>query len=150
MMADKWFLLVLAVFVGGIVPVQGVINAQLGRHLNSPLQASLMSFTGGWLLIALLCCFFGGGLPSLTNLRAAPTVLITGGVFGGVLVTSIILLMPRIGAGALMAGTITGQILFAMLLDHFGFLGTEVRSISSFKIAGCFCLAAGVYLVGKG
>lgn len=39
----------LALVVGGLVPIQGSINAGLGRSVNHPLQAAFVSSLGSFL-----------------------------------------------------------------------------------------------------
>ena len=43
--------LALALCVGGLLPVQGSINAYLGKSLNHPLQATFISFFGAILFL---------------------------------------------------------------------------------------------------
>ncbi|RUX70506.1 DMT family transporter, partial [Mesorhizobium sp. M7A.F.Ca.CA.004.08.2.1] len=52
-----------------------------------------------------------------------------------------------IGAAALMAFLVTGQLLAGMLIDRVGFLGVAVREISLGRVAGAVLLLAGALLV---
>ena len=77
----------------------------------------------------------------------APWLFVAGGVLGGAYVTISTLLIPRIGAAALMAFLVAGQLLAGMLLDRVGFLGMAVREISLGRVAGALLLMAGALLV---
>ncbi len=44
---------------------------------------------------------------------------------------------------------VTGQLLFAVLCDNFGWLGFETHSVSVWRGIGCLLLVAGVALVAK-
>ena len=84
----------------------------------------------------------------LARLEApAPWLFVAGGVLGGAYVTISTLLIPRIGAAALMAFLVAGQLLAGMLIDRVGFLGMAVREISLGRVAGALLLMAGALLV---
>ena len=68
-------------------------------------------------------------------------------MLGAAYVTISTLLIPRIGAAALMAFLVAGQLIAGMLLDRIGFLGMAVREISIGRIAGAMLLLAGALLV---
>lgn len=61
--------------------------------------------------------------------------------------TSTIVLIPRLGAAALMAFLITGQLLAGIAVDRLGFLGVAVREISVGRIAGALLLVVGAVMV---
>ncbi len=50
-----WLYVVAAFTIGGLVPIQGSLNGQMGKLLGHPLRGTLMNFaTGGLLLLAAL------------------------------------------------------------------------------------------------
>ncbi|RVA03025.1 EamA-like transporter family protein, partial [Mesorhizobium sp. M7A.F.Ca.US.002.01.1.1] len=77
----------------------------------------------------------------------APWLFVAGGMLGGFYVTLSTILTPRIGAAALMAFLVAGQLLAGMLIDRVGFLGVAVREISLGRVAGAVLLLAGALLV---
>jgi transporter family-2 protein len=66
---------------------------------------------------------------------------------GTVYVTTAIFLTPRIGAAAVMAFAVSGQLLAGILLDRIGFLGMAVREISVGRIGGAVLLVAGALMI---
>jgi transporter family-2 protein len=68
-------------------------------------------------------------------------------LLGTVYVTTSILLIPRIGAAALIAFLITGQLIAGMVIDRVGFLGVAVREISLGRLAGAGLLIVGAVMV---
>jgi transporter family-2 protein len=54
---------------------------------------------------------------------------------------------PRIGAAALLALTVLGQLLASLLVDQFGWLGFPLQPISLTKLAGAALLLGGVGLI---
>jgi transporter family-2 protein len=145
------FFIVLAVLAGGMLPVQGVVNSQLGRVLDNVVLATLISFVVGSLVLLLVFLFRnnwadGSGLQRLPEV---PPVLYVGGVLGAFYVTLVAILIPKIGVANTMIAIILGQVLLSLSLDHFGFLGIEVREINWLRILGASLVLSGLVLVVK-
>jgi transporter family-2 protein len=56
-------------------------------------------------------------------------------------------LAKRLGAATLISVAIAGQITFALLLDHFGLVGFDVRPVSAWRIVGACLLISGTVLI---
>lgn len=141
--------IILAIFAGALLPVQGVVNGQLGRVLDNVVLATLISFIVGALTLLLVFLFryeesSGSGLQGLSQV---PPVYYTGGILGAFYVAMVALLIPRIGVANTMIAIIFGQVLLSLLLDHFGFLGIAVREINWFRALGAGLVLAGLVLV---
>jgi bacterial/archaeal transporter family-2 protein len=87
--------------------------------------------------------------PSATTLRAAPASAWLGGVFGAVYAIVTVLLVRHLGAATLIALVVAGQLVCSVALDHFGVLGFETRSATSWRLAGCGLMLAGFFLIWK-
>jgi transporter family-2 protein len=61
----------------------------------------------------------------------------------------ITILTPRLGVGAAIGLIVTGQILCAVLIDHFGLLNAAVKPITLTRLLGMLLMIAGVYMVMK-
>ena len=85
--------------------------------------------------------------PDRKEKAAAPWLFVAGGMLGGFYVTLSTILTPRIGAAALMAFLVTGQLLAGMLIDRAGLLGVAVREISVGRVAGALLLLAGALMI---
>jgi transporter family-2 protein len=138
----------LGVMAGAFVAIQAPINAALARGLGMPVAAAAVSFTIGalalWVVTAALTPAQGIAL----QWRApAPWLFIAGGLFGATFVTCTVILVPKLGAAALMAFLITGQLLAGLLMDRLGFLGLAVREITLGRVAGALMLLAGALLI---
>jgi transporter family-2 protein len=57
---------------------------------------------------------------------------------------------PRIGVGPLLTAAIAGQLVGAVVLDHFGLLGLARQPVSMEKIAGVALVLLGAWLVRRG
>jgi bacterial/archaeal transporter family-2 protein len=142
------FWALLGILAGAFVTIQAPINAELARGLGMPVAAAAISFLVGALVLVVVSLAFSTAQGHVLNWRApAPWMFIAGGVLGAAFVTSTILLAPRLGATAMMAFLITGQLMTGLLLDRFGFLGLPVHEITPGRIAGVGLLMAGALLV---
>lgn len=141
----------LAILAGAMLPVQGVVNSQLGRHLDNLVLATLVSFIVGALTLALVFLYRINGSvgSSLQGFRDTPPMLYVGGVLGAVYVTAVAGLIPKIGVANTMISVILGQVVLSLLLDHYGILGVEVREIGWPRIAGASLVLLGLVLVVK-
>lgn len=145
----KEFFYVIAMLVGAGISVQAGVNAQLRLATGNAILTALISFTVGTTIL------FGCYL--LTAKTALPFSAITsinwwkfmGGVMGTLYITGVIILAPRIGAANTIGFTIAGQMIFAVVLDHFGLIGFPVRPISLVRAAGVLMIILGIYLVQK-
>jgi transporter family-2 protein len=72
---------------------------------------------------------------------------LTGGLLGAFFVTLTIIIVPRIGTVAVMAGVITGQLATGAILDHLGLFGFRQVSMEPKRILGIVLLSAGAALV---
>ena len=146
MAAFLWALLGIA--AGACIAIQAPINALLGRGLAMPVAAACVSFLAGAIVLAavvLATASFEGRAP---DWRGPDLWLyVAGGVFGTVYVTTAIFLTPRIGAAAVMAFAVSGQLLAGILLDRIGFLGMAVREVSVGRIAGAMLLVVGALMI---
>ena len=143
-------LLVVALCAGGLVPVQGSINAHLSEGLNHPLQATFISFFGAVLLLIAVLLALRPALPSLAQFKAIPPIYYTGGIYGVLFVTTLLVLTPHIGIASTVTATIVGQLILSVILDHFGLFGLARHPIGLPRLLGSAGLLVSLYLIQKG
>jgi transporter family-2 protein len=140
--------IVMTLLSGAFLPLQGGINARLGKSIASPVHASLVSFLVG--AAALFSYILITRQPAqLPGLKTAPWYLWTGGLLGAFYVTVIILAFPRIGAPLTFGLVVAGQMIAAVLLDHFGILVTGFHPVNAWKLLGVALVIAGVVIIRK-
>jgi transporter family-2 protein len=138
----------LGVLAGTMVAMQAPINAGLARGLGSTLAAAAISFLSGTVILALIAFVVVRMQGTAIAWRGPePWLFVAGGLLGAIYVTANIVLIPRIGAAALMAFLISGQLVAGMAVDRFGFLGVAVREISLGRFAGACLLVLGAVMV---
>jgi bacterial/archaeal transporter family-2 protein len=142
---DRGFAVLIMALVGGCIALQAPINAGLGRSTGS-FAAATISFVVGTVLLAAIVLVSGkaGGLSDVAHVE---WYYLLGGALGAAYVFSALVLVSEIGAGAVAAATVTGQLTTSVVLDRIGFLGLEQEPITASRIAGVVLLLAGTYLV---
>ncbi len=142
-------LLLVAVLVGALLPLQAGINAQLRLALSTPLAAALASFLVGsaGLCIALLAS--RAPVPLASAWARAEWWHWTGGLLGAVYIAAAIVLAPRLGAATLTAAVVAGQMVSSVVIDHYGLVGFTEHAASATRILGAVLVMLGVMLVQR-
>lgn len=140
--------LCLIFLLGVLTPVQTAANARLRLDVQSPLVASLVSFTVGtiYLLIAVLVqkgtiCFTHKIFTQL------PWWAWLGGICGLYGLTVNILVFPKLGGVQTALMPMLGQITAGMLIDTFGWLRSDVYPFTWTRFAALCLVVMGVCLV---
>ena len=137
---------VMALLTGVVIAVQTGINSQLRAFLASPLQAVFVSFMVGTVGVA-LALVAKREPPPLAKWASMPWWMWVGGLCGLFIVSTNIIVVPRLGAALRTSLAIAGQLTTALALDHYGAFGFPVHHISLPRVAGAVLLLAGVVLI---
>lgn len=140
--------IVIALLSGAAAAVQTGVNSQLRVYLNNPLQAGLISFAVGTLVLAIVALPQGTRW-SFGEMSNFPWWVWTGGALGAFFVVSAIMLVPRFGAATYLVLNLVGQMITALILDHYGLLGFPVQKISVLRALGAVFLIVGVVLIRR-
>lgn len=145
----KYIFILIALVIGGFLSVQGSINAHLSSYLKHPLQASLTNFLVGTVILIILNIILKPSLPSVAEMRGIPWHLFLGGAIGAMFVTSVVLLIPRIGVATMLAASIAGQLIIASVIDHFGYFNVSEHPFTLSRAVGILMLLGGIMLIQK-
>ena len=118
----------------------------LGRAVGS-WQAAAISFTLGAVVLVAIVLIAAGGFGKVAEARHLSWYYLTGGVLGAAYVTTVLVTVRSLGAGAVVAATIAGQLTMAMVVDQLGILGVEQHPITAARAVGVVLLGLGTYLV---
>jgi transporter family-2 protein len=140
-----WFQLLAALLLGVALSIQVGVNAELRAGLGHPVLAATVSFLIGTLGLLLVTVAIRPALPGATQL--VPWWQWTGGLLGALYVISAIVLAPKLGAAAMLAAIVAGQMAASLLLDHFGLLGFPVQPVSPLRVFAVLLILAGVLLL---
>lgn len=140
----------IAFLVGLGVTIQAGVNAQLRLAVGSPLITAFFSFLVGTSILLILVLFTSTKeFPSLQTLSQISWWKWVGGAMGVFYIVSVVVVAPRIGAASTFGFIVAGQLIFAVVFDHFGFIGFPLHTITPLRIAGVILLIAGVYLIQR-
>jgi bacterial/archaeal transporter family-2 protein len=133
-----------AALAGAFIPVMAALNARLGRALGEPVHAVWCLFSVGLAAASVLSLAVSGRLPSVATLRGVPPAWLAGGLIVAFYVTSVTLLVPRLGVGATILFAVSAQIMTSALIDHFGLLGVPLRPVGLVRGLGIVLLLSGL------
>jgi transporter family-2 protein len=136
-----------AVLAGAVLAVQVGVNVQLRNSMGDPITSTFASFVVGTIGLFIYALITRAPWPAWSSLGQIPAWQWTGGLLGAVYVVSTILIGPRLGAATLLSLVVAGQMIAAMLLDHYGLLGFSQQGINLWRVAGALLLIAGTVLV---
>jgi len=146
-----WILL--ALVAGGVLPVQGAVNALLRRDLGAPFAVGAISFlvaTAAMAAVLLLALALRQPRPRLDGVTVMPWWGWLGGVAGAIYVTTVFTAIPVIGAAAAVGLTVAGQQVASVFVDRHGWFRLPQRPVSALRLAGVAVLLAGVAVIKLG
>jgi len=141
-------LLLLSVFLGVVLTVHLAMNGMVGAAINNARVGNAVFWCIG-ALTALIIGLTGWQSGALSAVTAVNPILLTAGAMGASLVFGIAYLIPRVGAGPFTYALLAGQILSAMVLSHYGWLGSPKQPITPMGIVGVIVLIVGVILTRR-
>ncbi len=143
-----WLLVAMAMTMGCFMAIQPAINGELRWRVGSPAQAAMISTSVS--TISLLLFVFvvqRQPWPEAGVMRVAPWWVWTGGLLGAIYVAASIVLVQRLGGAVAFSLVVLGQVLCALIVDHFGWLGLAQREISAGRLLGVMMVAGGVVMI---
>lgn len=134
---------------GAILAMQPPINSQLAISLGSSIQAALISFASGTLILALVCFCVKEHRINITRIvtEKRPLWTWTGGLIGVCFVVVQTYLVKFIGVGLLTILNIFGMLVCSVFIDNYGILGAEKRPVTKKKLFGLFLVFIGIILL---
>ncbi|HVX89437.1 MAG TPA: DMT family transporter [Gemmatimonadales bacterium] len=142
-------LILVAILVGVVLPVQSGVNAQLRIGVGHPLLAAFISFAVGTVALLGLNLAVRVPLPAGAAVTRIPWWQWTGGLLGASYIFLAIYLAPRVGAAALVASIVAGQMVTSLLLDHFGWVGYPQQPLTVTRAFGALLVIGGVLLIQR-
>src|SRR5262245_5546283 len=141
----NWFA-AMAFIAGALIPVQAAINASLRTHLSHPMHAVFVSFAVGTVGLLFYCLAIRQPLPTGSALASVPWWGWTAGLLGAFFIYSSIVSVPKLGAAAMLAIIVAGQIITSLVMDHYGAIGLAQQPITLMRVVGAALVIGGVVL----
>ena len=146
-MKSIYFLFILAVVSGAVLPVQAGLNAKMGKAVGDPVYAALISFVVGSVGLFLYALVAKIDLGGISNAGSVNWSVWTAGLLGAFYVAAVIILVPKIGAALTFGLVIAGQLGLSLFLDHYGLIGLPVHQINWQRLMGIALIIGGVLLI---
>ena len=125
---------------------QSIVNAEVGRRTD-PITAATVSFIVG--LAVLLVVGTVSGRLQLAEATQLPPLLLTGGLFGVLIVTGFATVVPVLGVTESTLIYILGSLAAALAIDAFGLLGAPQIPVTLTRIAGIVLAVVGFLLARR-
>lgn len=142
------FYLFIALAMGLLVPMQTAANSRLRQVVGPAYVSTLVSFSVSTLALLLVSLLAGIPiLPTSQMLADAPGWSWFVGIIAVVTITIAIHLFKEIGQLQAIVIPMFSQLIFSLLIDHFGWFGARVIPLGVSRIIGSLLLIAGFTLV---
>jgi transporter family-2 protein len=133
------------VAVGALIAFQPPVNSELGKR-TTVVAAAFISTAISAFVMAVIAAV-AGDFNQVRKLPHIPVVYLTGGLLGAALVSVSLVTVRTLGAGGVVAATVTGQLTVSALLDRYGVLGLDRIGLTPMRVAGFVFLLLGTALV---
>lgn len=133
------------VAVGALIALQPPINSELGKR-TTVLAAAFISTAISAMVLG-IAALAVGQFGHVRRVPHIPLIYLTGGLLGAALVSVSLVTVRTLGAGGVVAATVTGQLIVSALLDRFGVLGLNQIGLTPLRLTGFGFLLIGTALV---
>jgi transporter family-2 protein len=141
-MLQESLFIILALLSGVVIAIYLPMNSMISRIIGSPIAATIIFFLGA-LFSSIIVFIIFGDLKSIRNIIQVPPYLLVTGIAGALMVLLTVVLIPKIGARKMFLLLLSGQVIMAMIVSHFGLFESPRDPISIRKIIG-----AGAIIIG--
>ena len=131
----------LAAISGLMIAVQARANGELSYRMGNPIEAALVSFGSGLIIISLISAFNPAIKAGIRNLRGAlkrkeiPLWTLFAGMLGGSFVAVQTQIVPIIGVAIYSVASIAGQTAASLVVDRIGLTGGGKKHITVRRVA---------------
>jgi transporter family-2 protein len=147
----------LAAISGLMIAFQARANGELSHRMGNPIEAALVSFGSGLLIISVISFFSPAIKKGLKNLRTAvskkeiPLWTLFAGMLGGSFVAVQTQIVPVIGVAIYSVASIAGQTAASLIVDRIGLTGGGKKHITAKRVtaAGVTVLAVLVSVIDR-
>lgn len=144
--------LAFTLLAGMLIPAQAAINAKMRTYVLSPFYSAMINFMVGFLALIVITSLTISWQNHRGDWRAAleaPWWAWCGGLIGVTMVISGVLVVPKMGAAFFSVAIIVGQMVGALVLDHYGLFGLPSRMVTPSRVFGVVFLLLGIWFVQR-
>lgn len=133
--------IIIALLSGLAMTFQGTINAALKERIGVAPMSAVVHLLG---LIVSLGALTIAGLPKATNFKSLPLYSYLGGVLNVIIIGGVAWSIAKTGATTGTSAILFGQLVTAVILDHFGLFTLEKTPFSWLRLAGVLLMLVGM------
>ena len=143
----------IALLLGAITPVYLSMNSSVARYVGSPTLANISFFLVALIMAITIVIFISLISPDgeareiatiAEKFKSVPPQYYLSGAFSALLVLGTTALIPRLGATVFFVAFVSGQVLMAVIVSHFGILESPQDPISLQKVVGLVFVIMGI------
>lgn len=142
-MTNVLMAILMAVIAGMAVSIQAPLSSILNQRIGQ-MESVFIVHIGGTVVAGIILLVLGGG--NMRAWRNAPWYTYLAGILGLVVITTINIAIVRMGSVATVSVMFASQLALGGLMDHFGWLGLEVRPMTLPRIIGVIIMGFGAWL----
>lgn len=136
----------IGLLAGAALSIQAGANSVMAGAAGGALTGTLISFAVGGAALAAMLAAGLSPWPSRASL-AAPWWAWLGGLYGVTYVASSAFVAPSLGAASFAGLVVAGQMIMAVLLDHYGAGGFAEHAVTPLRLLGIALVITGVVTI---
>ena len=138
----------LGILAGSMLTIQSVLNATLAKRVGTFGSLLVLTVVGLGMTLLIIAIF-----PSTATLKNLPHFsewyLYVGAFLGVAIMVAPIFLIPKIGATSTLTGLVMGQLLLALIIDHFGLFAAPKIEGTLIRLIGVVLVVFGAFLISR-
>ncbi len=143
---ENIILIILIGLVGGAaIGLQSPLASMLSQRIGV-FESVFIVHLGGAIAALIPMMIYGSKLGQWRN---TPWYSLGAGAFGLIVIAAISYMIPRVGVATATTTIVAGQLVIALVLDQFGWLGAAVRPMEPVRLIGLIVVMVGVWLTVK-
>ena len=135
----------IALLMGALMSVYLPMNSAVSKYLGSAVAATITFFSVA-LMTAIIIYILWGTNGAVKKLHDVPTYLYLSGFISAFMIIGTTYLIPHLGARRFFILLISGQVLMAIVVSHFGILESPRDLVNFKKLSGAALVIAGAFL----
>jgi transporter family-2 protein len=134
----------LAAISGVMIALQARANGELSHRMGNPIEAALVSFGSGLIVISVIAAFNPAIKQGIRNLKSAvskkeiPIWTLFAGMLGGSFVAFQTQVVPIVGVAIYSVASIAGQTASSLFVDRIGLTGGGKKAITKRRVLAAF------------
>lgn len=144
---NKLLFSILAFTGGTALAAQSGLNSQLGTALKNPLLASVIAFFSSTIFAIVFVLLSTKTFPTIDQIKGVPIHLwFTGGFLSMIGIGLYLYTIPKLGISSMISIGLCGQIIFAAIAGHCGWMSLPMEPLTFKKCIGILAMLLGILI----